>query len=566
MLTYILMLLLLFGTAFNSLEASAAVETSAAAPGWNMPQVGFVVDTTASMGPELNALAAAWQAQAQQGPLSGNYHLVGFKDSAMYLGQTESPGTFYNWLSALEASGGGKCPDHALAGLLNMARNMPQSLTPASEILLVTDAAPLGKRTTYAHLANRLLKRGVQVHTLSNGWCPDHPITENALVFLTMASGGEFLLTDGPNYYTDTLIVLNKIDATDRLGIFQGTVSPGNPLSFDLEVDGTMTTLGVEDDDYPVWCLTCTRRIPGLSAFGFAAPEGTFTVELRDPKGNLVGTGTDGYEELSSAYRRFQRLSTTSGLITGTWKVEVRGNGSFWIDYYADSTLHLLYAGRHTRQAGKPVPFQATLVNEVGNPSLVKSASFSLISMDGRQEQPIELFDDGQHGDGATGDGVYGGMVQRDHEGCWMLMVRGTLQDGSSFSRMYPAPIRFRGFSLDDPAPSSAVPGTPQTINFTLVNGETTRAAKATTFDLEVFSDQGWAITNTVPLSVTLQPGERFNIEVPIQVPENTSVGTTDNVVLVSAPTTDIGMATSATAELEVVDSFKVFLPVVLRD
>jgi hypothetical protein len=118
---------------------------------------------------------------------------------------------------------------------------------------LVTDAAPIGKRTAIAHTANRLLKRGVQVHTLSNGWCPNAPLNENALVFLTIASGGEYLLTDGPNFYTDTLIVLNKIAATDRLGMFEGTVTPDKPTEFGIEIDSTMTTLGVEDDDYPTY-------------------------------------------------------------------------------------------------------------------------------------------------------------------------------------------------------------------------------------------------------------------------------------------------------------------------
>ena len=167
------------------------------------------------------------------------------------MGHTGDPVIFYNWLNALTASGGGECPDNALAGLINMASNLPQSvISPTSEVLLFTDAAPTGKRTAFAYVANRLLKRGVQVHNLSNGWCPDALVNENALAFLTVASGGEFMLTDGPNYITDTLIALNKIAATDRLGLFPGTVSPGNPIEFELEVDRTMTALGVEEDDY----------------------------------------------------------------------------------------------------------------------------------------------------------------------------------------------------------------------------------------------------------------------------------------------------------------------------
>lgn len=294
------------------------------------------------------------------------------------------------------------------------------------------------------------------------------------------------------------------------------------------------------------------------------APE-AFEVEIRDPNGKVVAVGTDGYEVLRSDYRRFQSLAPTGELQTGTWTVEVSGEGSFWVDFYADSTLHLVYPGRHTMRAGQPVPFRAALINEAGDPSIVANATFSLISMDGRQEQPIELFDDGQHGDGAAGDGLYGGRVLRDQQGCWMLRVQGTLRDGSSFSRMYPAPIRFRGFDLDDPAPTSVTAGTQRTVNFHLANGSTTRAGKTTTFDLELFSDQGWAITDAVPASVTLQPGESINISVPVQVPPDAPLDAIDNVVLVSAPTTDIGMATSATATLNVVESIRVFLPITLR-
>ena len=251
LLTYILALPILFNITFDWLAAASEDDSAAPAGVWGDPHVGIVADTTASMGPTLDAIAAAWQTQSQNRALPGTYHLTGFKDEAAYLGNTNNPVTFYNWLNGLEASGGGECPDNALAGLINIAGNLPQSLNPASEVLLLTDAAPMGKRTTIAHITNRLLKRGVQVHTLSSGWCPGAPLNENALVFLTMASGGEFLLTDEANVFSDTLIVLNKIAATDRLGMFEGTVTPGNPAEFEIEVDRTMTTLGVEDDDYP---------------------------------------------------------------------------------------------------------------------------------------------------------------------------------------------------------------------------------------------------------------------------------------------------------------------------
>ena len=251
LLTYTFALPILFMLTFNWLETAFGDNLASPTGVWGDPHVGIVADTTASMGPALDAVAAAWQTQSQNRPLPGTYHLTGFKDEAVYVGNNTNPVTFYNLLNGLEASGGGECPDNVLGALNNIASNLPKSFTPASEVLLFTDAAPIGKRTAVAHMANRLLDRGVQVHTLSSGWCPNTQLSEDALVFLTVASGGEFLLTDGPNFYTDTLIVLNKIAATDRLGMFQGTVTPGNPIEFDLKVDSSMTILSVEDDDYP---------------------------------------------------------------------------------------------------------------------------------------------------------------------------------------------------------------------------------------------------------------------------------------------------------------------------
>jgi len=294
------------------------------------------------------------------------------------------------------------------------------------------------------------------------------------------------------------------------------------------------------------------------------APD-AFSVVIRDPNGNIVDAGTDGYQVLSNDFRRFQTLYPSGDLPTGTWRIEVSGNGDFWIDLYAESTLHLVYPDRHTRPAGRPIPFRAALINELGDPGAVTSATFALVSMDWTQTQPIDLFDDGLHGDGAAGDGLYGGAVLRDAAGCWYLVVEGTLDDGSRFQRMYPAPIRFRGFDLDDPAPTSAAPGTLRLVNFDLVNGDTVRGGEPTTFDLEVFSDLGWAITDTVPVSVTLQPGESVRIQVPVQVPSGTLPTTVDDIVLVAAPAADIGLATSATAVVSVVESFQLFLPITPR-
>ena len=129
LLTYILALPLLFSATFDWLGTAAGDDSVEPAGVWGDPHVGIVADTTASMGPALDAIAAAWQTQSQNRPLPGNYHLTGFKDDALYLGNTDNPVTFYNWLNTLDAGGGGECLDNVLGGLINMASNMPQSPT-----------------------------------------------------------------------------------------------------------------------------------------------------------------------------------------------------------------------------------------------------------------------------------------------------------------------------------------------------------------------------------------------------------------------------------------------------
>ena len=244
-LIYLLALPLLYGQVKTLF---AAVEPEAAGT-WGDPHVGVVADTTASMGPALNVLANAWS-QSNVSSSGATFSLVAFKDAPSLIGTTMSPAQFQGWLDELVASGGGECQDAALNGLLAMARQMPNGDQPAGDILLATDATPDGGRAQYVYTVDRMLRRGVRVTTLLNDWCPGAPIGPAAMGFLSLASGGKAYPTDATYYLTDTLIALNSIATADTVLDLIGDVSVGQPDIYPILVDGSMTTLGVEDDYY----------------------------------------------------------------------------------------------------------------------------------------------------------------------------------------------------------------------------------------------------------------------------------------------------------------------------
>jgi hypothetical protein len=529
---------------------------------WGDPHIGVVVDTTATMQQELDALASAVNA-AQLEP--GIFHLAAFKDEALYLGNTDSLPEFRNWIESLNAGGGSLCPDNALGGLRAMALNLPDSKRPASEVLLLTDATPIGNRQVYAFIVDKLLQRGVRVHSVLSGWCTGAPLPMAALFYVTQATGGEWFSPTVSTVYTDTLIALEITAKQDTVLAYNDSVSPEFPDSITIPLDSTITTLGVDDHYWKYsHCLTCTQPIP-LPNVTIAAGNGV-QVSLVDPAGNVIGPGTPGYSSLTGTQHRWQALNETGPIYPGAWELHITGEGGYYVNVMVDSTLHMANLGRHAYPAGRPVPLRALLVNEdVGTGSDITGASFRLITLDGQLAFPIDLFDDGQHGDGAPGDGIYGGLVIPPSPGRYRLAVQGELGDGSIFRRVDRAPIRFQRHQLLDPPGRVTLPDSTVMSTFRLSNEDDSLRGGTTTFDLLLSSSQGWAITGTVPASVTLAPGESVSFDVETVVPAGSPVGLVEEVALTVAPVGNIGEASTAFVEITVVDQIPLYLPFAIK-
>jgi hypothetical protein len=170
------------------------------------------------------------------------------------------------------------------------------------------------------------------------------------------------------------------------------------------------------------------------------------------------------------------------------------------------------------------------------------------------------LYDDGQHRDGAAGDGIFGGSATLP-PGAYRLAVRGELTDGTTVQRVDPSPIRARRFQLESPRQRQATAGTNITRTFRLVNDGDMEQS----YELMVESSQGWALTGTVPASMTLAAGETRMIQVLVQIPQGTSAGMVEETSL-TAVGADVLDSETATAETVVVDAFTIYLPMVQRE
>ena len=551
---------------------------------WGDPHVSFVVDTRGSMAAELNALNEAWSPQnVLHPPLTATYHLAAFKeDQALYRGNTQNSAQLNNWLSQLEASGGNGCHTAAFNGMRSSLRNLPVSNTPASDMLLITDGTPQGMRQNYAYMLDRLLRQGVRWHMLSSGWCNEGQPTLEQVQFLAERTGGTaFAPLQPAEYLTETIITLNQLLAQDTILSQQGLLDNETVvIPFNL---GDATDFRIETTTGS-WtgCLTCT--LLANTAVSTVAPT-SLEFQLIDPNGDHFYDASSPYLVLHQTSARTQ-LSYTGCLTcidfnVDNWQLVVSGSGAYEVNIKANTGIHMANLSQFKAAVDKATPMQVALfqgphetesADSLARPHPIGplTATFRLVSLNGQMMRPLALFDDGQHNDGLAGDGLYGGQVNVPEPGYWRVMVTGVLSSGTElepFMRLDPTPMQFRRPRSSGPGAAPQLVGSTRMVNFSLTNsgGGETRAAQTMSFDIGVYSEQGWVVTDSVPMSVTLAPNETINIPVEVVVPADAPVGTVEETTFVAVPIDDFTDSSTAVVETTAVDQLNIYLPVVTR-
>lgn len=170
--------------------------------------------------------------------------------------------------------------------------------------------------------------------------------------------------------------------------------------------------------------VTLGLPIPEATALGMTlVATDSVTSVLINPAGQEVDRIDAGTPEAAS----LMRLHSTTFPAAGDWLLELTYDGALDTAFVPVSVwLHgaalTLDIGIGVPDASNQVPVLATLTDD-GNPVLGATVVASLAATDADVVVEADLFDDGQHGDGAADDGVYGALVNTPAAGRYLAGV-----------------------------------------------------------------------------------------------------------------------------------------------
>ena len=128
----------------------------------------FVIDDTASMADEIADARTAMLDKVddlENDHIYPNYHLVTYKDSVNYQGNTNDPDEIRGWLNGINASGGADCPEEMLGALERVADEAEYG-----EAWLITDAGFHGDISDLVQTISHMVDANVKVHPILLSW------------------------------------------------------------------------------------------------------------------------------------------------------------------------------------------------------------------------------------------------------------------------------------------------------------------------------------------------------------------------------------------------------------
>ena len=495
----------------------------------------FVIDDTGSMWDEIADVKVALHNLIDSFEASGErilYTLITFKDYVQYRGQTEDPSEISLWVTALNADGGGDCPEESCEALLTGA-----SVAPQSEAWWMTDADVHGGWARLAYVRAVLWFSGVRLHSVIMGSCwydaMGRPVFDGV-----RPSNDPVSICDLGNPRDQ----VNSYDAAQYLS--EGTGGLYFPVSSDQVQDATEICLE-EMTEPTAWACAydCTGagihnvRIDAscTQARFLVNPMGGYiTVEVRNPSGTLVDGTHSGVTLMTAGSTRYLIVESPA-LAAGTWTVETSGVVD---DYVMRCSLvtpvTFEYLGETSGACGVPMDIIVDIDGEHPAPS------FAAVSLDGASQIPLNLYDDGVHSDGAPGDGRYGGSFTATAASTYRIMATGA----SSFSRADPAKIYFGAMAVEASGARYAAPG--DTVVHTLAVQNLSDDAES--YELEFESSMGWADLSGLPATVLLEPDSSYVANIDVVVPETAFNGEEDELTLSAVQESDPLVSGTASA------------------
>ncbi|XP_060045461.1 von Willebrand factor A domain-containing protein 7 isoform X2 [Erinaceus europaeus] len=290
--------------------------------------LSFVLDTTGSMGEEINAAkiqARHIMEQRRGSPMEPtHYILVPFHDPGFGpVFTTSDPDVFWKQLNEIHALGGGDEPEMCLSALELALLHTP----PLSDIFVFTDASPKD-----VFLTNRVESLTQERHCRVTFLVTEDPSRVHGrtrreilspLRFepykaVALASGGEVIFTEDQYIQDVAAIVGDSLADLVTVPLQPPIVEPGRPLVF--SVDGLLQKVRV--------------RIHGeVSSFCIRNPAGV-------SQGHEEGQGLLGH---TRRFGQFWIVTMNDPPQTGIWEIQVTAEGTPQVRVQAQTSLDFLF-------------------------------------------------------------------------------------------------------------------------------------------------------------------------------------------------------------------------------
>ncbi|XP_077017460.1 von Willebrand factor A domain-containing protein 7 isoform X2 [Tamandua tetradactyla] len=290
--------------------------------------LSFVLDTTGSMGEEINAakIQARHIVEQRRGspmePL--HYVLVPFHDPGFGpVFTTSDPESFWKQLNELHALGGGDEPEMCLSALELALLHTP----PLSDIFVFTDASPKDALLTnrVESLAQEQRCRVTFLVTEDPSRVQGRarrevlsPLRFEPYEAVALASGGEVIFTKDQHIQDVAAIVEESMADLVTLPLEPPSMAPGRSHTF--SVDGLLQKL--------------TVRVHGqISSFWISNPAGV-------SQGQEEGEGPLGH---THRFGQFWLVTMNEPPQTGTWEIQVTAEGTPRVRVQAQTSLDFLF-------------------------------------------------------------------------------------------------------------------------------------------------------------------------------------------------------------------------------
>lgn len=485
--------------------------------------LGFVIDDTGSMGPEISGVRTSVNqiisSVAGTDDKPDDYLLVRFGDpnvgSAFV---TTDPNALLSAVNAIRVGGGGDCPELSQRGLL-VAIAAAQG---GSKLYMYSDASAKdsGLAGNVVAAANA---KDITINYVLTGSCS--PIDPAYFRGAQNTGGQAFLLSSSETSKIFGLIEPSLAGNLEPILLVDDNLS-GQTRSFDLPVDSTLTR------------ITFSVSLDAVGSVRVFRPSGT--------------EATSADPDVTSTVLSRGRIVTVDAPAPGQWRLEVGGSGRLSAVVMGNSDLSL-HSFRFVERRGRieheglfPIKGQPLAGEEqMVTASLVGPFATTEFERWAPDATPIDTLPLIAGADEDAADDVFFGTLDPGAD-AFRVYARGTDGDGYPFQRAF-APT-FRGQSVKVTALTGAARLTPG--EETRVEFEVTNLGSTASFRITAADDLGF-ITSLSPSVVTLGMLESATVEVALFVPADQESGV-DTLTVVAQSLADSEVSNSAIMGLAV--------------